>query len=106
VRLLLHLQVGDADQRNALWLLMIQGEVNATDGSDKDMSCRVNAIDRCIEDQMLRDNLTVEDALRFLPEQQTLQHYKRVLLKHMEATSRKVCYLICSTTSVSFAASS
>jgi hypothetical protein len=70
---------------------MIQDEVDATDGLDKDVSHRVNAVDRWIEDQMLRGNLTVEDASRFLPEQETLQNYKRVLLKHMEATSRKVC---------------
>lgn len=84
------MQVSDADQRNSLWLLMIQHEVDATDGSEEEMAHRVDAIDRCIEDQMLRGNLTFEDALKFLPEQENLQHYKRVLLKHMEATSRKV----------------
>lgn len=83
-------QVTDPDQRNALWLALIQLEVDAAEGASGDLGNRIAAIDRCIEDRMVRGTLAVEDALRFLPEQETLASYKQVLLKHMEASSQKV----------------
>lgn len=85
------MQVQDPDQRNALWLALIQREVDATEGNEADISNRMKAIDRCVGERLLRGTLAVEDALGCLPEQETLFYYKKVLLKHMEASSHKVC---------------
>ena len=82
--------MADPDQRNALWLALIQLEVDAAESAGGNLGNRIAAIDRCITDRMARGTLAVEDALRFLPEQETLASYKQVLLKHMEASSQKV----------------
>ena len=90
VKFALDWQVADADQRNALWLTLIQQEIDAAEGASGSVANRIEAIDRCVGDRLAQGALAVEDALSLLPEQRTLHHYKRVLLKHMEATTHKV----------------
>jgi hypothetical protein len=85
------LQVADPDERSALWLSPIQLEIDAAGGAGGpgDASRRIEAIDRCVGDRLRQGTLAIEDALGFLPEQETLHYYKKVLLKHMETTSHK-----------------
>ena len=113
------LQVADPDERSTLWLALIQHEIDSATShhttspdsaahpsshdstpdladpavdthSPESIERRVAAVDRCVGDRLVQGALAVEDALGLLPEQNTLRHYKAVLLKHMEATSLKV----------------
>lgn len=83
-------QVEDVDERNSLWLALIQLEIGGSEGAPGDVAHRVEAIDRWIGDRLMRGTLSVEDALGLLPEQEMLRDYKRVLLKHMEASTQQV----------------
>lgn len=52
---------------------------------------RLLHLDPFITESLQQGILVIEDLLVLLPEHRTINSYKQILIKHMEATSRDVC---------------